>query len=256
MWRWLKSFMQKHSEPIDRPSPDQLTYVIGDIHGRLDLLEKLLPLIDTHAAGREHTRVFVGDYIDRGPDSAQVLHRLRDINRSDPSGVICLKGNHEDMMLNFLHGREHNSGLWLFNGGDMTLASFGVSPPKDEDDLNSVQADLADAMSGGLADWVEALPTQWTTGKLAVVHAALEPDLPLDQQSDRTRIWGNKEFLIRGRSDGWWVAHGHTVTRPPVIQPSRIATDTGAWFSDTLTAAAIAPDGKVEFIDTLSHQPS
>src|SRR5688572_14927395 len=107
----------------------ELTFAIGDVHGCLDLLQSLLLRIEAHAAGRLYKLVFLGDYIDRGPDSAGVIQTVRDLQSKSPGEVIALKGNHEALMLDAVAhpSREDLVELWLHNGGDAALHSFGIS---------------------------------------------------------------------------------------------------------------------------------
>mgnify|MGYP001951770689 CR=1 FL=1 len=111
----------------DVPMPEQQTYIIGDIHGRADLLELMLELIDAHIGGTsaaDPKLIFVGDYIDLGPDSAVVLTRMKELQEAFPDNVTCLMGNHEKMLLDFLDQPETRGVRWLKNGGLQTLASF------------------------------------------------------------------------------------------------------------------------------------
>ncbi len=112
--------------PLPCPSPP--VCAVGDLHGRLDLLERMLSAIAARAGAVAPRIVFAGDMVDRGPDSAGILRRLHAMNRAAPDKVICLMGNHERMMLDFLQAPAANCALWLSNGGEATLGSFGLSP--------------------------------------------------------------------------------------------------------------------------------
>lgn len=248
------------------PMPDRPVYVIGDIHGRSDLLQELFDLIDAdqQATGVEQPlAVFLGDYVDRGTDSRRVLQSLYGMARSladDPQAegeMICLMGNHERMMLDFLDAPEEAGPRWLRNGGVLTLDSFGIqgvpetAPP---DVLEAARDALAEALQDGhddgLAAWLRAMPMIAQSGNVAMAHAACDPGQPIDAQLPATLLWGHPEFMVRPRNDGIWVAHGHTVVSTPTAREGRIALDTGAFFSDRLTAGILVPGEEVRFLST------
>ena len=239
---------------LGAPRPLQTTYVVGDIHGRADLLENLLAQIDADRADDpEAVCICLGDFVDRGEHSGAVLDQLRARQSETPATFICLMGNHERMMLDFIDRTKERGQRWLRNGGLQTLASMGVSGITESaapDRLMAARDQLLDLTEPLMVDWLRTLQTQWNSGNLVVVHAALDPNAPPASQSDRTRIWGHRDFLKRPRQDGLWVAHGHTITDQPQCVASRIAVDTGAYYSGTLTAAKISPAGTVDFLQT------
>ncbi|WP_210530260.1 metallophosphoesterase [Rubellimicrobium arenae] len=229
---------------FDAPlAPDEPLAVIGDVHGRDDLLGRLLDRLAATEPGRRI--ILVGDYIDRGEQSAAVLARLA--ARPD---LVCLKGNHEAMCLGFLADPERQGPRWLVNGGLQTLASYGVggvTPSARGEALEAARDRLAAAMGEELTDWLRLRPLVWRSGNVAVVHAAADPTLPLEQQSERTLIWGHPRFAEGVRADGIWIAHGHTITPEPLAESGRIAVDTGAYATGRLTAALVDPGG-VSFV--------
>lgn len=240
------------------PRPDDPVYAMGDIHGRADLLERALDLIDAHV-GRVGARnpqvVFVGDYIDHGPDSARVLARVRELADELPANVTCLMGNHERMLLDFLSDPVTRGPRWLRTGAPETLDSYGLHssqlrPGAAPDTLRSSAKALRAKMGRDLLKWVDGLPLSWSSGNLWVVHAAADPQHPMEAQSPRVLLWGHPEFESRPRADGHWVVHGHTPTKAPVTDEGRIGIDTGAWQTGMLTTVAILPDGHVEFLFT------
>lgn len=202
-----------------------LTYAVGDVHGRADLLDALLGKIEAHAASRPRRLVFLGDYVDRGPASAEVLHRVRSLQRRETVHVVCLKGNHEDMMLRAAAGSEDWDAVWLRNGGDATLRSFGVRRAA------QVPADML--------DWLAARMTSFEDGRRCYVHAGLDPARDRLDQSDQDRLWIRDAFLARDHDFGKLVVHGHTPTRDgrPDIRAHRVNVDTGAVYGGPLTAA-------------------
>ncbi|AHM03004.1 metallophosphoesterase [Roseibacterium elongatum DSM 19469] len=242
----------------DAPRPDSPTYVVGDIHGRADLLELMLELIDAHIGGtgaRDPRLVFVGDYVDRGPDSAEVLLRLRELTRDLPRNVTCLMGNHDRMMLDFLKDPATRGPRWLRAGGTRTLASFGIDPTPlgsgtSPDTYRAVGRQLRDALPEGHEAWLSDLPLSWHSGNLWVVHAGADPAHPMQDQSARVLLWGHPEFESDPRGDGVWIVHGHVEAELPHARDGRIAVDTAAWSSGRLTACAIRPDGRHDFLQT------
>lgn len=226
-------------------TPDHPLYVIGDIHGRFDLLQALL-----HRLSPDIPIVCVGDYVDRGEDSAGVLRFL--CNRKD---IICLKGNHEDMLLQFLDWPLQDGARWLRNGGLQTLASFGVSPPMDLSDekaMSAASAALRDAMGKDLVEWIRDLPLWHQSGNVFVTHAGADPALPVPDQDPRHLLWGHPAFLKQWRTDGIWIVHGHTIVNAAAIDRGRISIDTGAYATGRLTAVRI-DTGKAESLVT--HLP-
>ncbi len=240
------------------PRPTQPTYIIGDIHGRADLVELMLELVDAHIGGTQAADpklVFVGDYIDYGGDSAVVLARLRELQNDFPENVTCLMGNHERMMLDFLSDPATRGPRWMRAGAAETLRSFGVATADLEesaefDAFPAAAHSLRRRLPKGMMEWLENLPLSWHSGNLWVVHAGADPRYAMADQSARVLLWGHPEFDEGGRSDRVWIAHGHTEVPAPLAHEGRIATDTGAWRTGRLTACAVRPDGRYDFLQT------
>ena len=225
------------------PAPSERVHVIGDVHGRIDLLDALMDRL-----GTETRTVLVGDYVDRGPDSAAVLTRARDLAPEPGGRHEALLGNHEVMLLEFIDDPAGRGTRWLRFGGEDTLRSFGVEPPA-RADLDAM-AEAADALSdamGPLEGWLRALPTLWTDGTLAVAHAGCTPGRAMDDQPARALLWGGPGVMDEERGDGVWVAHGHVVVERAYAERGRIAVDTGAAYGRPLTAAVIEPGAPVRF---------
>ena len=246
--KWIHKLLSQKSAPLRQDDLSALApagrfYAIGDIHGRLDLLQTLLAALDDTAP-----LVFLGDYIDRGIYSAQVLRHLYHLGATAHNRAICLKGNHEEMMLNFLDMPQKMHRIWMQNGGMQTLTSFGLSTHEARAP-EVVADDLRHAIGEPLLTWLRGLPVIWTTGNVTAVHAALDPSQPSEAQSDRTCLWGHPGFPANPRKDGQWVVHGHTIMDEPHIRGGVISIDTGAFATNELTAAEISP-GHIQFIST------
>jgi len=233
---------RRRNTAFPAPAPDQPLAILGDVHGRDDLLYRA-PQPDPDAQ-----IVFVGDYVDRGENSAAVLRLLR----ASPH-IICLMGNHEEMMLRFLDAPEKHGSRWLRYGGLQTLASFGInrmSETSDAKQLAQARDALADAMGAELIAWVQALPSYWQSGNVVVTHAGADPGRPMDLQDTRALRWGHPEFEKTPRQDGLCIVHGHTIVAAPVMERGRINVDTGAYATGRLTIAHIT-DQDVRF-DTIT----
>ncbi len=225
-------------------------YVIGDIHGRFDLLQRAEAAIAQHAAGSPHKIICLGDYIDRGPHSAEVLNHL--MQAAQDRDVVCLKGNHEAMMLEACAERGRALDQWLECGGDATLASYGMSGLTDED---------FEAIPGAHLAWMEQLPVIAFDAHRIYVHAGLTPDLPLDCQDEAACLWIREKFL-RAKADRFphhkHIVHGHTPSwagKPDPSKPELLAhrtnLDTGAYATGVLTIGVFdtaQPGGPVETI--------
>ena len=216
------------SPSFPAPNPAQPVTVMGDIHGCLALLRRALD----QAKGQI---VCVGDYIDRGPDSAGVLALLR--ARPD---IVCLMGNHEQMMLDFLDAPETHGERWLKSGGVQTLASFGLA-------CDGTAVAMRDALRLALGQegeaWLRALPSIWRSGNVAVTHAGADPALPLEAQDGHVLRWGHPNFLRNRRRDGQWVVRGHVIVGEAQAKDGIISIDTGAYATGRLTLCFVDADG-------------
>ena len=204
-----------------------LTYAIGDVHGCAALLDALLKRIDDHAGGLAHRLVFLGDYIDRGPDSAAVLRTVSRLNWAEPERVVCLMGNHERMLLDALQtpqAAEH----WLYNGGEATLAAFGAREVGD--------------LPRDTLDWLEGLPTLHEDEARWYVHAGFRPGAEIPDPDDHNRLWIREPFLDGDHDFGRHVVHGHSPQRNgrPEIRRFRTNLDTAAVYGGALTAGVFS----------------
>ncbi len=232
----------------------QLVYAVGDIHGRADLLAAILRQIegDARRSGTldQLTLVFLGDYVDRGPDSRAVVERLLG---GLPEGFDThfLKGNHEAILLDFLDDAwrlEH----WLVNGGEPTMRSYGV----DTERLSRSAARpetwrmaFAEALPETHLRFFKSLKLSVSFGDYLFVHAGVRPGVPLAAQQEADLIWIRAPFLNYAEPFGKIVVHGHTPGNEPVTRSNRIGIDTGACFTNRLTALKLK-DGSREFLQT------
>ena len=216
-------------------------YAIGDVHGCRDEFAALLALIDrdlARRAPRDWRLILLGDYVDRGPDSRGVLERVSRL--IEEPRVVALRGNHDQYLLDFLDDpRAPSFDAWLFNGGDCTLASYGVelgeTPLTGPTGRVDIWRALFDAMPAAERRLPERLALHARFGDYIFVHGGMRPGLPLERQAPRDLLWIRDEFLESQADFGGVVVHGHTVTPEVAVHWNRIGIDTGAVFGGRLT---------------------
>ena len=246
-------------EPIDYGPPAQIpdgrrVYAVGDIHGRADLLAALLKQIQADARVGDYKGppilIFLGDYIDRGMQSREVIDLLMG-ELVSPFETYFLKGNHEAAMLQFL--REPSAGpRWAEYGGAETLASYGVRTPRSRvagEEWAASSADLARVLPAEHLRFLSRLQVSVRLGDYLFVHAGVRPGVGLDQQTEYDLLWIRDDFLNDNRPLGVTVVHGHTPATRPHKDARRVGLDTGAYISGRLTAARFEHD-TVEFLST------
>lgn len=202
-----------------------LTYAIGDIHGCYDKLTDLVQHCMLHGGENFVRLIFLGDYVDRGARSRDVVDFLIELQANAPDQVTCLRGNHEDMLLKAVDGTIEEQDLWLMNGAGTTLQSYGAG----------AAADLPQPH----LDWLGALPVFSRDVARLFVHAGIMPGIPLERQATEALLWIREPFLSDPRDHGLFVVHGHTPLRGklPDLRCNRLNLDTGAVFGGPLTAA-------------------
>ncbi|MGD8326466.1 MAG: metallophosphoesterase family protein [Sphingomonadales bacterium] len=224
--------------------PDQMRlYAIGDIHGRLDLLEKLLHEIEQDSTDYhgEVTVVFLGDYVDRGPQSKQVLDYLVQLKRQEEFKTVFLLGNHEQTMLDFMadvRASEH----WLRYGGIETLNSYDVqisSEDLHDESLERIRSELRRNLPAAHMEFLRGLRQSYELGDYYFAHAGVRPDIPLSAQVLDDLLWVREPFLSSNADFGRIVVHGHSISEEPVVRSNRIGIDTGAFASGRLTALVL-----------------
>jgi serine/threonine protein phosphatase 1 len=241
---------QQQRRPVAAPTTaGRLVYAVGDIHGRLDLLEPLLRDITEDALksapADRPVLVFLGDYVDRGPDSARVIDLILEMEGAGAFETRTLKGNHEEALLEFLADPGFGP-VWLEHGGGATLAAYGVAPPATRTDM-SAWAAARDAFAAVLPQrhlrFCETLELMVTVGDYAFVHAGVRPGVPLDRQAEKDLLWIRGDFLEAKANFDKVIVHGHTPTTAPQVLPHRLGLDTGAYATGVLTAVRLDDEG-------------
>jgi serine/threonine protein phosphatase 1 len=240
-----------------RPSlPEGLRiYAVGDIHGRLDLLDELFSRIDADLARRPTVKpifVFLGDYIDRGPRSRETIDRL--IEHGDTNECVFLKGNHEQIAIKCLRDPSLFD-RWMRLGGLETLISYGVAPLslKGGTKIAELQAAFHRALPQTHFRFFRDQPTFFACGDFFFAHAGVKPRIALARQAENDLLWIRDEFLTSSEDFGKTVIHGHTPTQEIEVRPNRINIDTGAFATGRLTCLVIEGE-LLSFIDTLQPE--
>lgn len=240
-WKSLTSEVLKHRPRV--PAGRRI-YAVGDVHGRADLLSELVARIDDDLRLRPHVHpieVFLGDYIDRGPNSRQVIDLL--IARQQTHDATYLKGNHEDCVLQFLSDPSVLP-AWKSIGGLNTIFSYGVTPTRYDDPQSQyeIATALAQAMPGSHLGFFQSLALSFTFGDYFFAHAGVRPGIPLQEQSQQDLLWIREDFLWYEEDFGKVIVHGHTPAKEPDIRPNRINIDTGAYATGRLTCLVLEGD--------------
>ena len=230
-----------------RPSASERIYAIGDIHGRLDLLERAIAAIqrDVKENGPAALTVTLGDYIDRGPQSCGVLERL--IESPFPTSYVALKGNHETLLEAFL-ADPATGPYWRQQGGLETLQSYGIHVGGLMGvGFATARDQLRAALPAAHVQFLSSLKTSFTRGRYFFCHAGVRPGVPLERQRDEDLLWIRNEFLGSSMDFGKIIVHGHTPVPEPEVLPNRIGIDTGAFATGRLTCVALS-DGAPRFL--------
>jgi serine/threonine protein phosphatase 1 len=243
MLAWLN--FRRTREARYPPAPaGTLLYAIGDIHGRSDCLDRAHDLIDRDVAERgahkQASEIYIGDYVDRGPDSKGVIDRL--VARSAKARLVALRGNHEIMMEAFLRGLASFED-WRRLGGLETVLSYGV----DARDLLAkggvTPRDLAEKVPASHLHFISSLMGMHTAGAYCFVHAGLRPGVAIEEQSIADLAWIRDDFLRFSGSFGFIVIHGHTPVTSVDFLQNRINIDTGAYMTNRLSVLRIDSGG-------------
>jgi serine/threonine protein phosphatase 1 len=239
---------------VARVPPGVCVYAVGDVHGRADLLHALREQIVADSLqltpGTEKIVVYMGDYVDRGLESRQVVDTLIREPLSDFRSVHLL-GNHDAWLLSFLVDAEVGA-TWLKYGGDVTLHSYGIrlgTPLGDDRYFDRLQRTLRSRLPREHVDFLQNLELMFETGDYLFVHAGIRPGVPIDQQTADDLLWIREPFLSWEQTFGRVVVHGHTVDSSPVVRHNRIGIDTGACWTGRLTCLVLE-EGTHRFIST------
>lgn len=247
MFHWLRK-----NRDLPRTPRGYRAYAIGDVHGRLDLLELLLAAIERDVGGRAPRKtllIFLGDLIDRGPDSSGVVERLRTF-RHPMMKPYFLAGNHEEVLLRILAGERGVLSRWLQFGGAECLKSYGFDPSSL--DLTSERGSIA-AVKRVIPEahvrFISGFSDTLSFGDYLFVHAGIRPGIDLSLQAQTDLRWIRAPFLDDTSDHGQVVVHGHSITSAVDERPNRIGIDTGAYRSGVLTALAVEGEERW-FLDT------
>jgi len=240
----LNLVSRRRPRPLAIPDERRI-YAIGDIHGRLDLLDRLLATIEADDEARGDARrelIFLGDLVDRGPDSRGVVERLLALSRG-PVPIRFLMGNHEEVFLRALAGDSGALRFLIRIGGRETLLSYGIG----EEEYASLDYDGLDALIRAKVpqahiDFLAAFEEWIEVGDYLFVHAGLRPGVAIAEQSTRDLRWIRDDFLRHRDSFGKMVVHGHSITEDIDMRSNRIGIDTGAFASGKLTAIGLEGD--------------
>jgi serine/threonine protein phosphatase 1 len=234
-----------HSRNRQPRVPDGVrVYAIGDIHGRADLLDGVLNHIDSDLAKAtvpNSLEVFLGDYVDRGPDSRGVLDRL--VARNLTHRMVFLRGNHETFLSQFV-SKPAILGDWQRLGGLETLMSYGLTPSFNADTVTQAKlaAALDQAMPQSHRRFLDDLKPSFTFGDFYFVHAGVRPGISLAKQREEDLLWIRQEFLLSEEDFGKIIVHGHTPVQQVDIRSNRINIDTGAYATGSLTCLVLEED--------------
>jgi serine/threonine protein phosphatase 1 len=216
-------------------------YAIGDIHGSLSALCRLVAECERDADGQPMRLVFIGDYIDRGPDSFGVVDYVMGLQSRLGANVICLMGNHEALALSAID--DLNIENWILNGGGMTLRSYNASSVRE--------------LPAAHVAWLRSLQPSHDDGLRLFVHAGINPARPLERQDRHDLLWIREPFLSVQHDYGRLIVHGHTPTRTgmPDLRGNRLNIDTGAVYGGPLTAAVFGSEQRnpISFIQASEY---
>ena len=221
--------------------PGYLAYAVGDVHGRIDLLDELLGRIEVNRQSRGRAKaviIFLGDLIDRGPASAQVIERLR--TYAPPQArLVFIIGNHEEVLIRLLRGESQYLQDWLRFGGAECAKSYGIKLASLKGNAERAVQILRDKIPVEHQDFLQNFVDTFRIGKYLFVHAGIRPGVKLAEQNQTDLRWIRDPFLKNEGDYGFLVVHGHTIGDEVQIRDNRIGLDTGAYYSGVLTAMGL-----------------
>jgi serine/threonine protein phosphatase 1 len=236
VFRWGQS--RRGLSGVPKTQSGERIYAIGDVHGRYDLLRPLMDKLEEHNNALPPVEtmhiVFLGDLIDRGSQSSDVMRYVHDMERRFEQ-IIVLLGNHEEMMVRALDGEATTLRAWLRAGGRATLRSFGIEMEPDEE-ADRLIARANAAIPREWMEWLRQRPLTARSGDYFFCHAGIRPGRALNRQSREDLLWIRDQFLEDDTMHGAVIVHGHSVANEVEMRANRIGIDTGAYRTDTLTA--------------------
>jgi serine/threonine protein phosphatase 1 len=256
LWRWPRRGTG-HAAPFEPRGPKgRLLYAIGDVHGCADLLSELISkiIVDVEASEFEGrpTLCFLGDYIDRGSSSREVVETVINLRSDGRFAVAALRGNHDQMLIDFLLD-SRNGGQWMACGGAATLASYDVDPPRRRTDAEAWAAasvELGEKLPPSHRDFFEATVLAAAFGDYLLVHAGVRPGVAIEDQRAEDLFAIREAFLNHPNPlPGHAVVFGHTPFPEPINRTTMIGIDTGAFASGVLTAVRLFENGR-RFLST------
>lgn len=238
-------FKPKFAAQVPRPAKGERVYAIGDVHGRHDLLVQLLNKIIRHYPTLEPkpekiTLLFLGDVIDRGPESQRCITLIQRL--VDSAQARMLLGNHEDMLLASLEGNGLAQEAWIRNGGLATLSSYGIDPPKSDEDSFDFAARLKERIPPEHERFLRSLKVSYSSGSYLFVHAGVRPGVRIARQDKRDLFSIREEFTQSEKWHGQVVVHGHSIVDEVEVRHNRIACDTAAYATGRLSCVVLQDD--------------
>lgn len=241
----MLNLFRRRTPTLERSTPPSIgegvrVYAIGDIHGRLDLFDRLMAQIEEDEAARPplpRILILLGDLVDRGAQSAQMVDRAMELARG-PGDVRFIKGNHEELLIAAARGHPQSAGFFRRIGGLETLASYGLTFAGELDD-DALADWMLNHISRDHIDFLDDFENMLEMEDYLFVHAGIRPRVPLGAQSPADLRWIRGEFLSHRKDHARMVIHGHSITAEVDVQPNRIGIDTGAWRSGHLTAIGL-----------------
>lgn len=258
MFRLFRS--AKAEAPVELPPPtvgeNRRVYAIGDVHGRLDRLRQLIDRIAADDWARGHVDrldlILLGDYVDRGPQSAEVVDFILRLRRWWPN-VHCLMGNHEEVMRMALRGDDSALRFFLRIGGRETCLSYGLTAAAiDAMSFPELREWFDNAIPDEHAGFLDELESNVVIGDYVFVHAGLRPEIALHDQDPRDMRWIREDFLANDYRHPHFIIHGHSITEEIEVRPNRIGIDTGAYITGRLTAIGL--QGTAQWFLTTSDE--
>lgn len=236
---------------IQKLLPDETFYAIGDIHGCTSLITKILEKIDVTRQSNCPI-IFLGDYVDRGDDAAGTLEHLSSLSLDAAKKYIFLRGNHEQMLLDFLDMPEVIGPLWIKSGGRHTLASYDLVVPFSgmlPEEFTQLRDKFREKLGSKIEYWIRGMAISWQSGNVFLSHAGTNTTMALEAQTKDTLLWGDSSSSITARRDGVWTVQGHVIVERPLVSKGRVFIDTGAYATGKLTAARFET-ARIQFFST------